>query len=87
MAKAKGKTVKARVLLDVSIDGVIYRADQVVEFDEGLAKQAKEGGQIDDHPDAVAYCLKNGAEVVAHATSIEPESGEEVAAEEGSGNA
>ena len=45
------ETVKARVL----VDGAFGKADQVVELDGDQLAQAIASGQVDPHPEAVAY--------------------------------
>ena len=43
--------MKARVL----VDGAFGKADQVVELDGDQLAQAIASGQVDPHPEAVAY--------------------------------
>jgi hypothetical protein len=59
--KAEQGKVRARVLVDAPSHGL--KADQVVEADEATIKAL--GDQVDAHPDAVAYALSAGAEVIA----------------------
>ncbi|SCX93961.1 hypothetical protein SAMN05216420_101392 [Nitrosospira sp. Nl5] len=65
MAKIKSEKVakatkKARVLLALSVNGVAYQPNQIIEADDDLLNALV--GQVDPHPDAVAYCegIKNG---------------------------
>lgn len=51
------KPVKARVLSKITIDGVAYEPDQIVEVDQSLLGSL--GSHVDPHPDAVAYCEGN----------------------------
>lgn len=44
-------SVKARVLMD----GLYGRVDDVVEIPAAELQQAEASGQVDTHPDAVAY--------------------------------
>ena len=48
---------KARVLLRIEVNGVVYEPDQIIEVDDALLKSL--AGQVDPHPDAVAYCKGN----------------------------
>ncbi len=55
------KKIKARVLADVRIDGVLYRSDSaVLEIDVDVAKSFIKDGALDDSPAAVAYALGDG---------------------------
>ena len=81
MAKAKTKRVQVSVLLDARIDGVDYRAGQVVSLDAALAATNVDHGVVDDHAEAVAYRLSQGEEVVEHVDSIDADVIEEAAAE------
>jgi hypothetical protein len=47
------KKLKVRVLLDCALGA----ADDVVELDAATAAEAAKAGQVDPHPDAVAYAL------------------------------
>jgi hypothetical protein len=51
------KAVKARVLSKITIDGVAYEPDQIVEVDPNLIESL--GSHVDPHPDAVAYIEGN----------------------------
>ncbi len=68
MAKTKTAAVPARVLLDLQIDGVTYRVDQVIEVEPSIIDAYPH--QLDDHPDAVAHALSAGAAPVVHAPAI-----------------
>lgn len=58
---------KVRMLVDQPVDGITYKANQVVDFPAGVAKGLKAQGVADDTAEAVAYCVKElGAEVVVH---------------------
>jgi hypothetical protein len=62
--------VKARILADTTIDGVGYKVNQVVAFDEKHAEQLKEAGAIDTSAAAVKYCVEElDAEPVEHAAA------------------
>lgn len=67
---------KARILADVEIDGVLYRANDVVIIDETLGAYYLELGVIDQTPEAVAYCEGElGAKArdhAAEAAALEP---------------
>lgn len=64
MPKSKPSTVQARVLADLSIDGVPYRVDQVIELAAELA--ALYPNALDPHPDAVAWAVAQGAVPIIH---------------------
>lgn len=52
MATKKPQTsIKARVLMD----GLYGKVDDVIEIPASELQQAEASGQIDTHPDAVAY--------------------------------
>ena len=51
MATKKTETTKARVL----VAGAYGQPDAVVELTPEQLKQAQAAGQVDPHPDAVAY--------------------------------
>ena len=58
---------KARVLRAVSIEGVAYAPDEVVQLDEKLAKAHESDGALDLNSAAVAYCEKTlGVAPVKH---------------------
>lgn len=50
------KAVKARVLSKITIDGVMYEPDRIVEVDPASLESLM--GHVDPHPDAVAYAEK-----------------------------
>lgn len=64
MSKNKAATAvepsKARVLCAVTVNGVQYQPDDLIEAEAEVI--AGLGGSVDPHPDAVAYCegLING---------------------------
>lgn len=64
------KQVKARVLVDVLIAGILYQSGKhVIECDADLAKQYVKDGALDADPGAVKYALgEGGAVLVKHAT-------------------
>ena len=68
MAKSKSASVQARVLLDLAIDGVPYRLDQVIEVDPAVIDAYP--NQLDAHPEAVAYAISLGATPVVHAPAV-----------------
>lgn len=61
MATAKKQTpqtVKGRVLMD----GTWGRVNQVIDILPSMAEEAEQSGQVDTHPDAVAYAESLKAE-------------------------
>ena len=57
------KTIQARVLVDVDIQGVRYRSNQVItDIDADLAKSYVKAGVLDDDPAAVKYALGDGSQ-------------------------
>lgn len=56
---------KCRVLVDVVIDGISYRANQVINIEAVLAKPYL-GESLDDAPEAVKYATGEGAEIIEH---------------------
>lgn len=68
------RPVKARVLVDVTIAGILYQSGKhVVEVDGDLAKQYVKDGALDTDPAAVKYALseEGGAKLVVHAPVVE----------------
>lgn len=66
---------KVRILVAVTLDGVTYRPDQVVDMPAGAAKALAAEGQVDPHRDAVAYCIRElKAEVITHVDPAEAKS-------------
>jgi hypothetical protein len=65
MAKKDSKSAEARVLVaGALLSGVVVVPGQVVV---GLAEDIKawaDSGQVDPHPDAIAYAKAEGAQVV-----------------------
>jgi hypothetical protein len=51
------KAVKARVLSKITVNGITYEPNQLIEVDPILLKSLD--GQVDPHPDAVAYIEGN----------------------------
>lgn len=73
------KTVVARVLCFLPLEGREYQPNALVEFSDKDAKWLKESGQIDDDKSAVAY-VKNklSGTVVKHVSATaEPETASE----------
>lgn len=61
---------QARILVDVYLEGQIYTPDQVVEFDDKIAKFLAQEGRIDLAREAVLYCVDAlGAKPVKHAAA------------------
>ena len=57
-AKKQPSTVKGRVLMD----GTWGRVNQVIEILPDMVEVAEKSGQVDTHPDAVAYAESLKAE-------------------------
>ncbi|RAR51679.1 hypothetical protein C7401_13639 [Paraburkholderia unamae] len=72
---AKTQTAQARVL--TSNLGLSLKCGQIVTGPDTVIKALAAAGAVDDHPDAVTYATKQGAEQVALA---DPEAAAEVAA-------
>jgi len=53
---------KARVLVALTVLDQRLIPNQVIEADEAIIKEL--AGQVDPSPEAVAYCLDNGGEIV-----------------------
>lgn len=69
MAKERPKTLKGkagRILRDVRIDGVPYKAGQMVAFPPKQADALQKDGSLDTHPDAVSYALAQGEQGIVH---------------------
>ena len=49
---------KARALVDFSDGERSYRCDDLVEAEEKIIAALADAGQVDPHPDAVAYISK-----------------------------
>ena len=65
---------KVRILTDVNIDGVSYKANQVVDLPAATAKAQQESGAVDAHKEAVSYCVNElGAQVVIHQLPVAAE--------------
>lgn len=69
MAKTKAaeQAAPGRVLVTVHRDGQVYAPDAVVAFPPDVARGLVADGALDMNPDAVAYCIGMGAQVVQHA--------------------
>lgn len=58
---------KVRVLCLITVAGIGYKPDQVVDLPSAVAKSLAAEGQVDPHKEAVAYCIRElGAEVIVH---------------------
>lgn len=69
MAKPKNAgPVAAAFLKDAHIEGVLYRCQTVVELSPDLADAHAAAGDVDLAPEAVAYLVSTGAELVRHTT-------------------
>ena len=68
MAKKEPKQgpVTVRLLLEMPINGVAYKGDQLLVVEGSLAAQLLEAGAADDHPDSVAYLVGLGVQPVTH---------------------
>ena len=62
------KTV--RILVDTPVEGIQYRANQLVAFPAEQAAALKESGFADDSKAAVEYCKSEGAEVLDHSPVV-----------------
>lgn len=68
------KLTPVRILLDFPLEGVSYRANQLVAFPVELAASLKAGGSVDDSAAAVEYCRFEGHELIPHVpVGAEPE--------------
>jgi hypothetical protein len=61
----------ARILVDISIEGIQYKSGQVVEFDTATATALEKANQADTNDAAVAYARSEGAAPVSHAKKLE----------------
>lgn len=60
---------KVRILAALTLDGVPYQPNQVVDMPSAAAKSFQADGQVDANKDAIAYCLNElGATVIVHAS-------------------
>lgn len=58
---------KVRILAVLTLDGITYKPNQVVDMPPAPAKALAANNQVDPHKEAVAYCVKElGAEVIVH---------------------
>lgn len=62
--QAAGELQRGRVLADMQLDGVQYHCGEVIEAADLTGKA--ESGEVDLHPDAVAYALEVGGAVRQH---------------------
>ncbi len=70
MPKAKAAdapTLRARVLIDIESFGL--KVGQIFEAEKSVIEGLFSSGEIDTHPDAVAYAESVGAEVVTQPTA------------------
>jgi hypothetical protein len=59
---------KARILVALHLEGNLYQPDQVVEFDDKLAKVLEKDGHVDTNAAAVADSVERlGAKLLRHA--------------------
>lgn len=69
MAKSKSAgPVAVATLKDVHIEGILYRCQSVVELSPDLADAHAAAGDVDLTPEAVAYLVGTGVELVRHVT-------------------
>lgn len=71
--KLPADAVVAAVLADRHIEGVLYRAGQVVRMEADKAAPYIADGTLDPASEAVAYRKAQGAEVLEHAAPAEQE--------------
>lgn len=65
---------KVRILAAVTLDGIAYQPNQVVDLPAATAKAQQAAGIVDPHKDAVAYCVAEfGATVIVHKAAAAPE--------------
>jgi len=62
---------RARALMDLQPYGV--KSGHVLEASHQLINNLAESGDVDPHPDAVAYALENGFTVVSFGLEKQPE--------------
>lgn len=70
MGKAKAPdapTLRARVLVDLESFGL--KVGQIFEAEKAVIEAMFSNGDVDTHPDAVAYAESVGAEVVTQPTA------------------
>jgi len=62
---------QVRILADTTVDGIGYKANQVIEVDEKIVKNLEGAGAADSNKEAVAYCTTElGAKVIKHADEV-----------------
>lgn len=69
MAKTQKPTqpTACRVLVAMTVQGVQYAVDDLVQFDPDQTVSYADGGYVDPHPDAVAYCRDTlGKTLIVH---------------------
>ena len=70
---AEGKTT-VRVLVDLYIEGRVYRPNDVVNLDDAVAAALQADGQVDSDASALAYCTAElGAEAQTHTADLPAE--------------
>lgn len=80
MAKTQKPTqpTACRVLVAMTVQGVQYAVDDLVQFDPDQTVSYADGGYVDPHPDAVAYCRDTlGKTLIVH---VDPQAAEAAAA-------
>ncbi|MEO6147028.1 MAG: hypothetical protein ABIT70_08245 [Sulfuriferula sp.] len=61
------ETKKVRILVDMQIDGIAYKCNDVVNLDADKAKSLNKEGVVDISSAAVKYCVEEmGAEIIDH---------------------
>ncbi len=70
---SRKKLVPARVLCSVPAHGVTN--GQILEAAPAVIEQLQQAGQVDAHPDAVAYAKTQGAEVKRSAQELSQDAG------------
>ena len=81
MAKTQKPTqpTACRVLVAMTVQGVQYAVDDLVQFDPDQTVSYADGGYVDPHPDAVAYCRDTlGKTLIVH---VDPQAAQAAAAE------
>jgi len=60
------------MLVDKPVEGLNYKANQVVDFPDALAKKLMEGLEADDSKAGVSYCMDElGAKPIKHEDASE----------------
>ena len=71
MAKTKAPdapTLRARILVDIQSFGL--KCGQIFEAEKSVIEGLFTSGEVDHHPDAVAYAESVGSEVVTQPTAV-----------------